>query len=215
VQFAADVADEQIDAFSRGMLASSIACARCHDHKSDPFTMTDYYALAGVFKSTETRFGTWIDSESNQGSKLIPLPSLPGQLIPNPSLTKKELAEVKEKLAALDAEEAERKKAAEIAMAEGRDRQEDFNEMLRNALRIYWSRGPLVGKLNTVDEEGRALPLCMGALEAEAMVHSPRYERGEINHPAETVPRGVPEVFSLESEGEVPANASGRLELAR
>lgn len=215
VQFAADVADEQIDAFSRGMLASSIACARCHDHKSDPFTMTDYYALAGVFKSTETRFGTWIDSESNQGSKLIPLPSLPGQLIPNPSLTKKELAEVKAKLAALDAEEAERKKAAEIAMAEGHDRLEDFNEMLRNALRIYWSRGPLVGKLNTVDEEGQALPLCMGALEAKTMVHSPRYERGEINHPAETVPRGVPAVFSLESEGQVPADASGRLELAR
>ena len=32
VQFAADVAGEQIDAFSRGMLANSIACARCHDH---------------------------------------------------------------------------------------------------------------------------------------------------------------------------------------
>jgi len=215
VQFAADIADEQIDAFSRGMLASSIACARCHDHKSDPFTMDDYYAVAGIFKSTETRFGTWIDSESNNGSKLIPLPPLPGQLVPNRSLTKAELDDVRAKLAAINAEEESRKKAAATAMAEGRDMQKDFNEMLRDALRIYWTRGPLVGKLDTVDEEGRALPLSMGVLEAEKKVHSPRYERGEINHPAGDVTRGVPAVFSLESEGPVSAETSGRLELAR
>lgn len=215
VQFAADVADEQIDALSRGMLASSIACARCHDHKSDPFTMDDYYALAGIFKSTETRFGTWIDSESDNGSRLIRLPSLPGQLIPNRSITGAELEDVKAKLAALNAEEEQRKNAAAIAKAEGRDMQQDFNEMLREALRIYWSRGPLVGKLETVDEKGRALPLCMGVVEAEKAVHSPRYERGEINHPAGEVPRGVPAVFSLGSEGPVAETSSGRLELAR
>lgn len=215
VQFAADVADEQIDALSRGMLASSIACARCHDHKSDPFTMNDYYALAGIFKSTETRFGTWIDSESDNGSRLIRLPSLPGQLIPNRSITKAELEDVKAKIAALNAEEEQRKNAAAIANAEGRDMQQDFNEMLREALRIYWSRGPLVGKLETVDEEGRAVPLCMGVVEAEKAVHSPRYERGEINHPAGEVARGVPTVFSLASEGPVAETSSGRLELAR
>jgi len=215
LQFAADVADEQIDALSRGMLASSIACARCHDHKSDPFTMDDYYALAGIFKSSETRFGTWIDSESNHGSRLISLPALPGQLVPNRSLTKTELDDVKAKLAALNAEEEQNKKTAEVARAEGRDMQKDFNTMLRDALRIYWTRGPLVGKLETVDAEGRALPLCMGAVEAEKMVHSPRYERGEINHPTDPVPRGVPAVFSLASEGPVPETVSGRLELAR
>lgn len=215
LQFAADVADEQIDAFSRGMLASSIACARCHDHKSDPFTMDDYYALAGIFKSTETRFGTWIDSESNQSGRLIRLPSLPGQIIPNPSMTKEELGKVKAKLAAINAEEAESRKATEKAVAEGQDMQKSFNERLATALRIYWSRGPLVGKLETVDDEGNALPLCMGVVEAEKPVDSPRYERGEINHPAGTVPRAVPTVFSLESEGEVADDVSGRLQLAR
>ena len=30
----------------------TVACARCHDHKYDPFTARDYYALAGVFAST-------------------------------------------------------------------------------------------------------------------------------------------------------------------
>ena len=34
------------------MLGVTVACARCHDHKYDPFTSKDYYALAGVFAST-------------------------------------------------------------------------------------------------------------------------------------------------------------------
>jgi len=38
-QFAADVVDEQLDAVTRAVMASSVACARCHDHKTDPFAM--------------------------------------------------------------------------------------------------------------------------------------------------------------------------------
>ncbi len=214
-QFAADVVDEQIDAFSRGMLGVSLACARCHDHKSDPVTMDDYYALAGIFKSTDTRYGTWIDSENNRGGRLIRLPDLPGQLIPNRSITKEEVEKLKGQLAQLDADEKAGKERAEKARAEGRDAQLDFNELIREALRIYWSRGPIVGKLETVDEEGNALPLCMGVLDAETPVDSPRYERGEIAHPGEPVPRAVPAIFGLASEGTVPQGASGRLQLAR
>ena len=44
--------DERVDAVSRGLLGMSVACARCHDHKFDPITNKDYYALAGVFAST-------------------------------------------------------------------------------------------------------------------------------------------------------------------
>lgn len=214
IQFAADVADEQIDAFSRSMLASSLACARCHDHKAEPFSMTDYYALAGIFKSTETRFGTWVDSESSQGSKLVRLPELPGQLIPNRSISKEELKNLHDRLAKLETEEAEGKAWAEKARAEGVDLQEHFNDILREVLRIMWTRGPIVGQLETVDEEGNALPLCMGALEAAEMIDSPRYERGEIAHPAGVVPRGVPAMFGLEHEGEAEDEASGRLQLA-
>ncbi len=43
--------DERIDAVGRGMLGLSVACARCHDHKFDPISQKDYYALAGVFAS--------------------------------------------------------------------------------------------------------------------------------------------------------------------
>ena len=45
-QFEADVIDEQIDTVTREIIADSVACARCHDHKFDPFSMTDYYAIA-------------------------------------------------------------------------------------------------------------------------------------------------------------------------
>ncbi|MDX2039660.1 MAG: PSD1 and planctomycete cytochrome C domain-containing protein [Acidobacteriota bacterium] len=44
--------DERVDAVGRGMLGLSVACARCHDHKFDPISQKDYYALAGIFAST-------------------------------------------------------------------------------------------------------------------------------------------------------------------
>lgn len=44
--------DERVDAVGRGFLGLSVACARCHDHKFDPISNKDYYALAGVFAST-------------------------------------------------------------------------------------------------------------------------------------------------------------------
>ena len=56
-KFAMDVADEQIDVVSRSILALTVACARCHDHKFDPIPTADYYALAGIFLSSETLHG--------------------------------------------------------------------------------------------------------------------------------------------------------------
>ena len=49
----AESLDEKIDALSRGFLGLTVACARCHDHKFDPISSTDYYALAGVFHNTK------------------------------------------------------------------------------------------------------------------------------------------------------------------
>lgn len=47
----ADEWEERVDALGRTFLGLTLACARCHDHKSDPITQQDYYALAGVFAS--------------------------------------------------------------------------------------------------------------------------------------------------------------------
>lgn len=44
---------EKVDAVSQTFLGLTVGCARCHDHKFDPITMRDYYALAGVFASVQ------------------------------------------------------------------------------------------------------------------------------------------------------------------
>ena len=48
-----DIVDDQIDVTGRAILGLTLACARCHDHKFDAIRTTDYYALAGIFRSTE------------------------------------------------------------------------------------------------------------------------------------------------------------------
>ncbi len=45
--------EDRVDVVTRGLLGLTVACARCHDHKFDPIATEDYYALAGVFSSTE------------------------------------------------------------------------------------------------------------------------------------------------------------------
>jgi hypothetical protein len=47
-----DTIDERIDAVSKGTMALTVACARCHDHKFDPIPTADYYSLHGIFAST-------------------------------------------------------------------------------------------------------------------------------------------------------------------
>jgi cytochrome c553 len=49
-----DIVDEQLDTLGRAAMGLTLGCARCHDHKFDPVTAADYYALAGVFVSTKT-----------------------------------------------------------------------------------------------------------------------------------------------------------------
>jgi hypothetical protein len=49
-----DVVDEQIDSMGRSFLGMTLGCARCHDHKFDPVPTADYYALAGIFRSTKS-----------------------------------------------------------------------------------------------------------------------------------------------------------------
>ena len=47
-----DTIDDRIDAVTRGTMALSVSCARCHDHKYDPVPTRDYYALHGIFASS-------------------------------------------------------------------------------------------------------------------------------------------------------------------
>ncbi|MDE0737406.1 MAG: DUF1549 and DUF1553 domain-containing protein, partial [Pirellulaceae bacterium] len=60
-----DIVDEQLDTVGRAFMAMTIGCARCHAHKFDPFSSRDYYALAGIFKSTRSMLGYRVDSKFN------------------------------------------------------------------------------------------------------------------------------------------------------
>ena len=65
-----DYVDEQLDAIGQGLLAQTIACARCHDHKFDPIPTRDYYAMAGILKNVQ-----WLKhgNVSNFMEKPLPL----------------------------------------------------------------------------------------------------------------------------------------------
>jgi hypothetical protein len=93
VQMIADYVNDQIDVVSRAFLGLSVACARCHDHKFDPISSEDYYALAGIFFST----------------RLIPGP-VPGNtpLVRVPLMSQDELAKVHA------VEAADRRRRAEL-----------------------------------------------------------------------------------------------------
>jgi hypothetical protein len=63
-----DIVDEQLDTIGKSFLGMTIGCARCHDHKFDPISTRDYYALAGILRSTQTlknytdNVAHWIDT---------------------------------------------------------------------------------------------------------------------------------------------------------
>ncbi len=49
-----DIIDEQVDTLGKAFLGLTLGCARCHDHKFDPVPTADYYAMAGILRSTKT-----------------------------------------------------------------------------------------------------------------------------------------------------------------
>ncbi len=50
-----DIIDDRIDVVTRGAMALTVQCARCHDHKYDPIPTRDYYSLYGVFHGSDDR----------------------------------------------------------------------------------------------------------------------------------------------------------------
>jgi len=60
-----DIVDEQLDTLTRAFLAMTVACARCHDHKFDPYSQRDYYALAGILRSTTSMLSFRVDAKFN------------------------------------------------------------------------------------------------------------------------------------------------------
>ncbi len=222
-QFALDVADEQIDAFSQGMLGLTIACARCHDHKFDPIPTRDYYAIAGIFLSTETCFGTKRGPGNNRPSDLIPLPE--GAYLPNGpemgTVQRAALERLRER-AAKQAEEAaallprdNRTRPGTGAADEAGGQARPDPQVLQRARIARETTALLDDLLSRFDEEGRALPanrLSMGVRESRAR-DARVLERGEMDKAGATVPRGVLQVLSDAATPRI-TRGSGRRELA-
>ncbi len=47
---------DTLDTLGQSVLGLSLGCARCHAHKFDPISMTDYYGMYGIFESTRYAF---------------------------------------------------------------------------------------------------------------------------------------------------------------
>ncbi len=60
-----DIVDQQVVKTGKAFLGMTIGCARCHDHKFDPISQRDYYAMAGFFYNTQSVYktdrGVWSD----------------------------------------------------------------------------------------------------------------------------------------------------------
>ncbi|MFO0867338.1 MAG: PSD1 and planctomycete cytochrome C domain-containing protein [Pirellulales bacterium] len=68
-----DVADEQLETIGRTVLGQTLGCARCHDHKFDPIPTADYYALAGIFTSTQVMQVRYMLNEQRMMERLVGL----------------------------------------------------------------------------------------------------------------------------------------------
>ena len=64
-----DVIDNQIDTLSKAFQATTVSCARCHDHKLDPVSTRDYYALSGILSSSRFVARTIDRPDANDGAK--------------------------------------------------------------------------------------------------------------------------------------------------
>ena len=74
-----EMVNNKIDAFSKAFLATTVACARCHDHKLDAVSQRDYYALASVF-TTPRWTPRVIDTAQRNQAALTRLKSLRAEI---------------------------------------------------------------------------------------------------------------------------------------
>lgn len=183
-RFFADLVDEQIDTTMRAFLATTVACARCHDHKFDPIPQADYYALAGIFRSTETHYGL-LKAQARQATTLIDLTGM-GPSAGTPELNAEEYA-------ALVKQRDDAAQAIEDAMKKIRSGENVF----RGLLRKYRSdRDETEAALQAYSNRGQPRVFSMGTQDRDAAIPTRLLIRGELDKPAQFVERGVLQVLS-------------------
>jgi hypothetical protein len=211
--FTMDVVDEQINATSRAFMGITVGCARCHDHKFDPIPTTDYYAMAGIFKSTDMLPGLQRrprDNASYFKAGLLAQLSHDGgdapQFLPDPA----QHAEYDK----LQAELTELNQNPRRALAKkGFTPQQGMGAQAEVVQKLRAQANEILSQL---DEFPLPTDLVMAVRDSASPADCEVYIHGEAKDLGPKVPRGFPQVMSAPGEAAAIApNESGRLELAQ
>jgi cytochrome c553 len=227
-QFLMDVADEQMDVVTRAVLGVTVTCARCHDHKFDPFSQADYYALAGIFRSTETLSGVKQgNNKTGYTGDLLALAASAKESALSDT-ERDELrrleAEVKELKAQAAQKAAAAAKPAEPAAppaktpapstAKAKKKKKDRPPQKPGAAEAR-RIAELQDRIDTLRAKATGTPdMVMAVRDNPVPINCAILARGEINERGAEVPRGFPAVLSTAASPKVNPKASGRLELA-
>ncbi|HZO85531.1 MAG TPA: DUF1549 and DUF1553 domain-containing protein, partial [Verrucomicrobiae bacterium] len=205
-QLRMDVIDEQIDTVGKAFLGLSLGCARCHDHKFDPVPARDYYALAGIFGSTETVHGQLLHRRDLSGWNLRPLGKDGDKLYTEWKAYDEKLDGLKKKQEKSKSELAGLKKKGESAESEAtREEIAKLEQTLKS----------LAAEIKQLTEKPpRKPPLAMAVGDREAIADARLFVRGDMRQPAEVVPRGFIQVADYGTRADFSPEQSGRLELA-
>lgn len=189
--------EDTIDNVGRAMLGASIACARCHDHKFDPFTMSDYYGLYGIFESTRYPY-PGAEADKKQADFVVLL---------TPHEIESVLAPYREKVAAIEAEV----KSLEAALAEVKQ-QADSPEKTAAVDAAAKLVAEAQKKRTAVLAEAPALPDAYAVADGKA-ANTKMQLRGDPKRLGDETPRHFPAVLGGQTLP-VDAETSGRLQLA-
>ncbi len=210
-----DIIDEQIDTTGRAFLGLSLGCARCHDHKFDPISQVDYYALAGIFKSTKTMQSltspvTWHENVIATAAEQERFRDHESRIAVGKKAIETFLSDTRRHLAATAVAGRSLGDGTIAAAASSKPSdlpEEQFPEEKKSKL------AELRAAQKKLEADLPVLSSAMGVTEAapeETRIHV----RGSHLMLGRAVPRGVPESLQLGGPLAVPATASGRHELA-
>ena len=198
-QFQMDLVDEQIDTMSQAVLGLTVSCARCHDHKYDPIPTTDYYALAGIFLSTKTNYGTVRASQNRRAANLIELP----------------LADPMQEKNRLSPADIQRLKDQHRELIQTRRKARNDEKTSQQQLAGIRRRiADIEATLAELDENGIPATMAMGVLETREPIEANALVRGDVEKPAQKVPRGFLQVLPGGGPATIGQGESGRRELA-
>ncbi len=188
--------EDSIEATGRAFLGLTLRCARCHDHKFDPVTMEDYYALYGIFASTTYPYAGSEEFQSQGFNRLGFVPILP------PAEARPIVAAHEARIHELTAEIERIEKQREAVAGEARQELDRRLGALRGELRNAQRPGVPAG-LAGAYAVGEGKPVA-------ARIH----RRGDPADPGEEVRRGVPRFLAGDRAPSFPEGESGRLQLA-